>query len=130
MHEAALNGHLEIVKLLVDHGANVNIQSFEYFKDTPLIDTSVNGHLEVVQYLLSRGADPTVINAKGLTLYEAIEEDSNLDEQENELVRDIKDTLRKGTQVRINSHRHNNNGKNRRGIICKILKIEITIPME
>ena len=111
LHEAALNGHLEIVKLLVDHGANVNIQSFEYFKDTPLIDASANGHLEVVQYLLSKGADPTVMNAKGLTAYEAIEEYSDLDEQEKELVRDIKDTLRKGTQAWINSHRHNNNDK-------------------
>lgn len=108
LHEAALNGHLDIVKLLVDHGANVNIQSFEYFKDTPLIDASANGHLEVVEYLLSKGADPTVINAKGLTAYEAIEEDSDLDEHEKELVGDIKDTLRRGTQAWINARRHNN----------------------
>lgn len=108
LHEAALNGHLDIVKLLIDHGANVNIQSFEYFKDTPLIDASANGHLEVVEYLLSKGADPTVVNAKGLTAYEAIEEDSDLDEQERELVRDIKDTLRKGTLAWVNTHRHNN----------------------
>lgn len=105
LHEAALNGHLDIVELLLAHGANVNIQSFEYFKDTPLIDASANGHLEVVEYLLTKGADPTITNARGLTAYEAIdEEDSELDEEEKELVKDIKTALRNGTQSWTNAH--------------------------
>lgn len=94
LHEAALNGHLDVVKLLTKNGANVNIQSFEMFKDTPLIDASANGHLDVVKYLLSHGADPTICNAKGLTAYESIEEDSDLDEQELEIVSEIKKHLR------------------------------------
>ena len=105
LHEAALNGHIDIVELLLDHGANVNIQSFEYFQDTPLIDASANGHLDVVEFLLTKGADPTITNARGLTAYEAIdEEDSELDEEEKDLVREIKKTLRKGTQVWTNTH--------------------------
>lgn len=94
LHEAALNGHLEIVKLLIRNGADVNMQSFKMFKDTPLIDASANGHLDVVKYLLSHGADPTICNAKGLTAYESIEEDSDLDEQEQEIVSEIKHHLR------------------------------------
>ena len=34
------------------------IQSYEMFQDTPLVDASANGHLDVVQLLLENGADP------------------------------------------------------------------------
>lgn len=97
LHEAALNGHLDLVKLLVKHGADVNIQSFEMFKDTPLIDASANGHLDVVKYLLAHGSDPTICNAKGLTAFESIE-DSDLDEHEREIVGEIKRNLRTATK--------------------------------
>lgn len=98
LHEAALNGYLSIVKLLVSHGANVNIQSYEMFKDTPLVDASANGHLDVVQYLLKHGADPTITNAKGLTAYESIEEDSDLDDNEIQVVEKIKTSLTEATR--------------------------------
>lgn len=98
LHEAALNGHLDLVKLLTNNGANVNVQSYEMFKDTPLIDASANGHLDVVMYLLEHGADPTIPNAKGLTAYESIEEDSDLDDQEREIVCAIKKCLRSATR--------------------------------
>lgn len=93
LHEAALNGHLDVVKLLIENDADVNTQSFEMFRDTPLIDASANGHLEVVKYLLSHGADPTICNAKGLTAFESIE-DIDLDEQEKEIADEIKRSLR------------------------------------
>ncbi|AMD21523.1 HFL333Cp [Eremothecium sinecaudum] len=98
LHEAALNGHFDIVKLLLDHGANVNLQSYEMFKDTPLIDASANGHLKVVEELLRRGADPTLINSKGLTAFESIEDDSDLDEEEKKIVMKIKSLLRRAVQ--------------------------------
>lgn len=95
LHEAALNGHLDIVKLLLEHGADINIQSYEMFKDTPLIDASANGHLEVVKLLLDHGADPTIVNAKGLTAIESIDDESELDDDdERQIVREIKQTLR------------------------------------
>ena len=49
-------GHLEVVRLLLEYGANPNIQN-EY-QLTPLIDASEKGHLEIVRLLLENGADP------------------------------------------------------------------------
>ncbi|GAV53589.1 hypothetical protein ZYGR_0AK00910 [Zygosaccharomyces rouxii] len=98
LHEAALNGHLDVVKLLVDHGADVNVQSYEMFKDTPLIDASANGHLPVVKFLLESGADSLVCNAKGLTAYDSIEEDADLDDEERDIVRQIQECLREATR--------------------------------
>lgn len=97
LHEAALNGHLDIVKLLVSNGAEVNIKSCEIFQDTPLVDASANGHLQIVKYLLSKGADPTISNSKGLTAYDSIEEDSDLDDHEKQIVKEIKHCLSEAT---------------------------------
>lgn len=48
----ASNGHLEVVRLLVEHGANVHADD-----DWPLRWAVSNGHLEVVRLLLEHGAD-------------------------------------------------------------------------
>ena len=49
---ASSNGHLDVVKYLVDHGANVNADD-----DEALIWASKNGHLDVVEYLVDNGAN-------------------------------------------------------------------------
>ncbi|KAH3098783.1 hypothetical protein KXW41_005747, partial [Aspergillus fumigatus] len=50
----------EIVKLLLDKGADVNVQGGEY--GNALQAASLEGHLEIVKLLLGTGAD---INAQG-----------------------------------------------------------------
>ena len=45
-------GHLEIVQLLLDHGADIHAQD-----DDPICWASRYGHLEIVQLLLDHGAD-------------------------------------------------------------------------
>lgn len=106
LHEAALNGHLSIVKLLVKHGADVNRQSYDMFLDTPLIDASANGHLPVVKYLLDHGADPTMVNAKGLSAIESIEEESDMDTEDRKIVYDMKDLLKRAARKYMkHSHR-------------------------
>ena len=62
---AARNGNLEIVTLLVEHGATVDIGK-ERGERTPLMTASAQGQVAVVTYLISQGAD---VNAKasGLT---------------------------------------------------------------
>ena len=51
---AAAAGHLEIVKLLTERGANVN--STTKTNSTPLRAACFDGHFEIVQYLVQHGA--------------------------------------------------------------------------
>ena len=66
LYMAAQEGHLEIVKLLLDAGADVNIPSRS--GQTPLYQASGQGYLEIVKLLLNAGAD---IKVEGI-LYQAI----------------------------------------------------------
>ncbi|KAK9743614.1 Ankyrin repeats (3 copies) [Popillia japonica] len=52
---AAEKGHLNIIKLLVRHGINVNLQNYHGY--TPLHIAVVNNHKGVVKTLLENGAD-------------------------------------------------------------------------
>ena len=51
---ASKNGHLEIVKYLVEQGADIHTQ---IDVNDALIKAILNGHLEVVRYLIEHGAD-------------------------------------------------------------------------
>ena len=52
---AAQNGYLEIVKLLIENGANVDSQTELGY--TALELAASNGHLEVVDLLIQKGAN-------------------------------------------------------------------------
>jgi ankyrin repeat protein len=52
LQEASLNGQFEIVKSLIENGADIHV---EY--DAPLRLASLNGNFEVVEFLIERGAD-------------------------------------------------------------------------
>lgn len=60
---ASTGGHLEIVKLLVSHGAEVNKPTLT--ESTPLRGASFHGHLEVMQFLLQSGAEVNTPNCIG-----------------------------------------------------------------
>jgi hypothetical protein len=61
LHVASSNGHAEVVYLLLQRNADVNIRHTNHFKWTPLHFASRNGHAKVVPLLLEHGAD---INAQ------------------------------------------------------------------
>ncbi len=65
LHWAAAQGHDDIVKLLLDLGANIDLQNVQ--GNTPLHLAARNGNLSTVQLLLVRGANATLANANGQT---------------------------------------------------------------
>jgi hypothetical protein len=72
---AAGNGHTELVKLLIDKGADMNAIWPGWSNGvTALMIAAYNGHTEVVKLLLDKGADVDVKNPYGMTalIYAAI----------------------------------------------------------
>ena len=54
LHSAIANQRTGIVKLLLDHGADVNATQADDF--TPLHEAAQNGMVDVTQWLIERGA--------------------------------------------------------------------------
>jgi len=66
LHYAVRSGHLEIVRLLLENGANVN--ALEHEDWTPLYYAANNGHYRIAKLLLEHGADKSIKdNYKGRT---------------------------------------------------------------
>lgn len=63
--EAASAGHVEIIELLIRHGADVNAQSST--GNTPLMYACAGGHVEAVKVLLAHGANVEDHNENGHT---------------------------------------------------------------
>lgn len=70
---ASLNGHEDVVGLLI--GAGCNLECRNDVKDTPLLDAVENGHLGVVKLLLAAGVNPRKPNAEGQEPLEKITDD-------------------------------------------------------
>ncbi|PWT77351.1 MAG: hypothetical protein C5B59_04285 [Bacteroidetes bacterium] len=77
--EYALNSALfyrcsDVVKQLVDHGANVNVCPKHFKNDflngiTPLMNAAISNDKESILYLLNHGADPNAKSKKGFTAF-------------------------------------------------------------
>ena len=63
---AACQGFLEVVKLLLDRGADPGIAANNGC--TAAMSAANNGHLEVVELFLDRGVDPNTVDDAGLTM--------------------------------------------------------------
>ncbi|MBA3873084.1 MAG: ankyrin repeat domain-containing protein [Anaerolineae bacterium] len=65
LHAASANRHLEIARLLIEHGIDVNAKQEGGF--TPLQAAAQNGQLELAELLLAHGADAFAKNDDGQT---------------------------------------------------------------
>merc|ERR1712142_1456149 len=63
--EAASGGYVEVGRVLLDKGADVNAQPVPSSRDTALTIAADKGHYRFVELLLSRGAQVDVRNKKG-----------------------------------------------------------------
>ena len=72
LHFAAYAGNLEVAKLLLDHGADINRRANTKFRNTPLQVSLLTGQEEMAALLVARGADVRIEQAEGFTaLHEA-----------------------------------------------------------
>lgn len=58
LHDAAVSGSADMVRMVLASGCDVNARDSNGF--TPLINAAIFGHLEVVRTLLEAGADPNL----------------------------------------------------------------------
>ena len=65
LHTASSNGHVKVVSLLLEKGAGVNVTNQD--RSTPLQWASDNGHVEVVRLLLEKGANVNAVSQGGST---------------------------------------------------------------
>ena len=66
LHAAARIGFINVIKLLLDNGANINIQSLAT-GGTPLHTAAGTKNTDVARYLISRGAKTEILDASGFT---------------------------------------------------------------
>ena len=67
LHNACYLGYLEIVKLLVTHGANLTARNEDRFSASCLHMAAIGNHLEIVKYFLSLGVPVDITNGFGET---------------------------------------------------------------
>ena len=65
LHYAASGGHLELIRLLLEHYAYIDAESPN--GSTPLMMAARYGAIDGARLLLEEGADPTLQNEQGLT---------------------------------------------------------------
>ncbi|KAI4597038.1 Set3 complex subunit with deacetylase activity, meiotic-specific repressor of sporulation proteins [Pestalotiopsis sp. 9143b] len=98
---ASLNGHEDVVELLI--GAGCNLECRNDVKDTPLLDAVENGHFGVVKLLLAAGVNPRKANAEGQEPLEKVPDD--LDNAE-EIRQALREARQKVGELRRTSEDH------------------------
>jgi tetratricopeptide (TPR) repeat protein len=67
LHSAGSEGSVEIMRLLINNGAEIDIQTTDERKWTPLHVAAIQGQLSAVETLLEYGANPDITDGDGMT---------------------------------------------------------------
>lgn len=69
LHYAALWGKADLLRLLLEHGADLNSVAYEnnHEQTSPVILAAWEGGMEVLELLLEAGADPNACSSNGVT---------------------------------------------------------------
>jgi ankyrin repeat protein len=89
LQKAALYGHVDVVKFLLDKGCRRDCHSKED-RDTPLIDAVENNHLDVVKLLLRSGVNPHHANKNGNRAVDSIDHEKD---EAAEIERELKKAM-------------------------------------
>ncbi|KJP87631.1 hypothetical protein AK88_02659 [Plasmodium fragile] len=76
LHYACDRGYLDIVKVLIEYGADVNAD--DSFGDTALHIAAYSGKTDIIKYLTSVGADVNRKNSEGLTFNSILSQETEL----------------------------------------------------
>lgn len=60
LHLASVEGHKEVVEILIAHGADVNIGDNE--NSPPIVNAALRNHIEIVRLLLDNGASASLVD--------------------------------------------------------------------
>ncbi|RWS24883.1 protein phosphatase 1 regulatory subunit 16A-like protein [Leptotrombidium deliense] len=85
LHQCCIDDSEEMMKLLIEFGANVNAKDSEQW--TPLHAAATCGHLHLVKFLIIKGADLLAVNADGNMPYDICEDELTLDYIESEMAK-------------------------------------------
>ena len=77
LHLASANGHLEVAELLLERGAEVDVQNEN--QETPLHLTSEDGVLEIARMLIKRGSNVNSQDTRGWTPLHSAARNGHLD---------------------------------------------------
>ncbi|XP_022625496.1 cyclin-dependent kinase 4 inhibitor C isoform X1 [Seriola dumerili] len=77
MHDAAREGFVDTVRVLMDHGANINL--VDKNGNLPLHLAAREGHLQVVRLLIGYTANPQAVNGQGYTAAQLAHRHSRMD---------------------------------------------------
>lgn len=104
LHQCCIDDNEEMMKSLLEFGANVNAEDSE--KWTPLHAAATCGHLHLVKYLIASGANLLAVNADGNMAYDICEDEAALEHIESEMARrgvtqELIDETRASTEIQM-----------------------------
>ncbi|XP_059176383.1 protein phosphatase 1 regulatory subunit 16A-like isoform X2 [Physella acuta] len=85
LHQCCIDDNEEMLKLLLEFGANVNACDSEMW--TPLHAAATCGHVTLCKHLIERGAELLAVNADGNMPYDICEDEITLDYIETEMAK-------------------------------------------